>query len=98
MSEGRKLLLLLATPIVAVLVFANWGEPAGEAGFWAFVWSHKWLATAGAGLALALVLVAWFGLGHGLRHGLRHLDLARASLATVGQLSSPSNLASLSSS
>ncbi len=51
--------------LIAILVFANWGEPGGEGGFWSFVWAHKWLATAGAGLALAVVLVAWFGLGRG---------------------------------
>lgn len=51
--------------LVAILVFANWGEPASGDGLWAWIWAHKWLATAGAALALTLALVAWFGLGRG---------------------------------
>jgi len=48
--------------LVAILVFANWGEPAGDEGAWHFVWNHKWLATAAAGLILTGALTAWFGL------------------------------------
>ena len=52
--------------LVAILVFANWGEPAGNGGgAWHFVWAYKWLATAGAGVVLAAVLVTWFGFGRG---------------------------------
>ena len=47
--------------MVAVLVFANWAKPAQEAGAWHAVWSAKWVLTGIAALALAVILVAWFG-------------------------------------
>jgi len=46
--------------MVAVLVFANWGKPAQEAGPWHAVWSAKWIVTGVAALGLAAILVAWF--------------------------------------
>ena len=48
--------------LVAVLVFANWGRPAGESGLWWLVWMIRWKLTTAAGLALALILVRWFRL------------------------------------
>jgi len=48
--------------MVGILVFANWGKPLESAGFWHIVWSAKWLLTAAFGVALAGILVAWFGL------------------------------------
>ncbi len=48
--------------LVAVLVFANWGRPAEEAGVWHAVWTAKWWITAAAAVGLGAVLVLWFGL------------------------------------
>lgn len=49
--------------MVAFLVFANWGKPLDPAGFYAGVYSYKWLL---AGVSLALVVytsAAWFDKG-----------------------------------
>ncbi len=48
--------------LVAILVFANWGKPTGVGGFFAAVFSVKWLITGLAALGLALILVFWFHL------------------------------------
>lgn len=48
--------------MVAILVFANWGRPAAQEGFWWMVWSAKWWLTAVAAAGLLAALVAWFGL------------------------------------
>ncbi|MDY7109490.1 MAG: permease [Planctomycetota bacterium] len=48
--------------MIGVLVFANWGEPTDAAGLWQAVWSAKWPITAGFGMLLAVLLIAWFGL------------------------------------
>jgi uncharacterized membrane protein YraQ (UPF0718 family) len=48
--------------MVAVIIFATWGRPESESGFWYAVWIVKWQLTAVAALALCAVLVAWFGL------------------------------------
>lgn len=48
--------------MVAILVFANWGKPDEETGFWYLVWSYKWMITGLASIALALMLVLWFKL------------------------------------
>ncbi len=37
---------------VAILVFANWGKPNMESGFWFFIYSNKWLITGILGLLL----------------------------------------------
>jgi len=47
--------------MVAVLVFANWGEPAQASGPWHGVYGAKWLLTSASGVALACVLALWFG-------------------------------------
>jgi uncharacterized protein len=47
--------------MVAVLVFANWGKPAGTDGFFAAVWSVKWPLTALSAVVLGVALVTWFG-------------------------------------
>jgi len=54
--------LLFFASMVGILVFANWGRPATDAGLWSTVWAWKWVVTSGFGLVLALVLVRWFGL------------------------------------
>lgn len=47
--------------LVAVLIFANWGEPQESAGFWHTVFVIKWWLTAFAALGLGWVLHAWLG-------------------------------------
>jgi hypothetical protein len=53
---------LFFAALVAILVFANWGEPAGQSGLWHLIYSGRWLLTAGAATAMALMLFAWFGM------------------------------------
>ncbi len=48
--------------MVAILVFANWGRPAEEVGFWGAVFSVKWIITSIAAVLLGVVMVAWLGL------------------------------------
>jgi uncharacterized membrane protein YraQ (UPF0718 family) len=47
--------------MVAVLVFANWGSPAGSTGFFAAIHAARWWLTTLAAIGLAGVLWAWFG-------------------------------------
>ena len=54
--------LLYFACMVGILVFANWGKPVEETGLWHLVWAVKWPITAVCALALAAVLVRWFGL------------------------------------
>ncbi|MBE0596101.1 MAG: permease, partial [Desulfuromonadales bacterium] len=49
--------------MVGILVFANWGRPAGESGLWVNIYGAKWAITAFFALALAAILVAWFRVG-----------------------------------
>ena len=48
--------------MVAILVFANWGRPAEEVGFWGAVFSVKWVIASIAAALLGVALVAWLGL------------------------------------
>jgi uncharacterized protein len=48
--------------MVAVLVFANWGEPAVSSGVWYAIYAAKWLLAAVAAVVLGVVLVLWYGL------------------------------------
>jgi uncharacterized membrane protein YraQ (UPF0718 family) len=50
--------------MIGILVFANWGKPENPSGFWALIHAVKWLVTGGFALALAAMLVAWFGVKH----------------------------------
>jgi len=54
--------ILFFFSLVAILVFANWGKPTGIGGFFAAVYSVKWLITGLAALGLAAILVSWFHL------------------------------------
>lgn len=49
--------------MVGILVFANWGRPAGDGGLWLVVYEGKWIITSFFALALAWILVAWFNVG-----------------------------------
>ncbi len=48
--------------MIGILVFANWGAPQSASGFWRAVFEAKWWLTGAAGIAFAIILVAWFGL------------------------------------
>lgn len=48
--------------MIGILVFANWGKPDGDGGFWYAVWTWKWPITAAFSVTLALMLVKWIGL------------------------------------
>jgi uncharacterized membrane protein YraQ (UPF0718 family) len=45
--------------MIGTLVFANWGKPEGDSGFWHAVWAWKWPITAGFSVALGIMLVQW---------------------------------------
>jgi len=49
--------------MLAVLIFANWGAPAGGAGLWNAIHAIKWPLTGVAALVLGFMLVRWFALG-----------------------------------
>ncbi len=48
--------------MIGILVFVNWGKPEDPSGSWNLIYSIKWFITGSFALALALILVAWFGL------------------------------------
>jgi uncharacterized membrane protein YraQ (UPF0718 family) len=65
-SDGSRPLWMTAfyfASMVGVLVFANWGVPAGASGMWSAVFANKWAITAVFALAFAVMLAAWFGAG-----------------------------------
>ena len=53
---------LLFTALTAILVFANWSRPAAHSGLMEPIFAAKWPLTAFAGVALAGMLAAWFGI------------------------------------
>ncbi len=48
--------------LVGILVFANWGAASQTTGFFAAVYSVKWLITSALGVVLAVMLWRWFKL------------------------------------
>lgn len=48
--------------MVGILVFANWGKPVENSGFWHAIWALKWPITGVFAIALAVILVRWFGM------------------------------------
>jgi uncharacterized membrane protein YraQ (UPF0718 family) len=54
--------VLYFASMIGILVFANWGRPQAQEGFWFLVWSWKWILTSAFGLGFAAILVAWFDL------------------------------------
>jgi len=46
--------------MVIFLVFANWGKPAADGGFWAFVYEIKWVVAGVSLVLLVPVLWRWF--------------------------------------
>jgi hypothetical protein len=47
--------------MIAILVFANWGAPQNDSGLWAAIFNAKWILTSIFSVALAVMLVRWFG-------------------------------------
>ncbi|MBN1883839.1 MAG: permease [Deltaproteobacteria bacterium] len=52
---------LFFVALLIILVFANWGAPRGGSVVWEAIYNAKWIVTAIGGLALAVMLVMWFG-------------------------------------
>lgn len=61
--------------MIAILVFANWGAPEESHGIWYWMFAHKWLLSGLAGIALGVILAAWFRIHRGY--------LAAVGIATV---------------
>ena len=61
--------------LVAILVFANWGKPDGESGFWFDLWANKWFVTSLFGILYAVSLVGILKL--------RILPVAMGTTATI---------------
>ncbi len=63
-DEGRPLWQTATSfaAMVGILVFANWGKPQEDSGLWYLIWSSKWMMTTVFGVALASILVIWFGI------------------------------------
>ncbi|NLW06813.1 MAG: permease [Clostridia bacterium] len=57
-SLGQTTLYFLV--LVFILIFAAWGKPAENAGFWFAVYNLKWYLVAGLLIALAFMLKSWF--------------------------------------
>ncbi len=68
--------VLYFASMVGILVFANWGRPDQNSGFWYVVWSSKWAITAGFAAALAVFMALWFKV--------EWWKLALVALATLG--------------
>jgi uncharacterized protein len=52
--------ILYFASMIAILVFANWGKPETDAGFFGLIFNVKWLITSAAAIALGFILVVWF--------------------------------------
>lgn len=50
---------LFFASMIALLVFANWAEPAREVGLWSAIYGVKWWLTSLSAIALGLVMTAW---------------------------------------
>jgi uncharacterized membrane protein YraQ (UPF0718 family) len=53
---------LFFASLVAILVFANWGDPKSSEGFFSAVHAVKWHLVAGAAIALGVMCWRWIGL------------------------------------
>ncbi len=54
--------LIYFAAMVGILVFANWGQPQHNTGFWHAVWSHKWAITSGFAVIFGVTLVLSVGI------------------------------------
>lgn len=53
---------LFFASMIAILVFANWGKPEANEGFWYFMFQYKWIFTAISGIAFGVTLTLWYGI------------------------------------
>lgn len=62
-SGGRPLwqTAIFFFTLVALLIFATWGTPGSDEGFYNLVHSIKWPLTGLMGIALGAILIFWFG-------------------------------------
>jgi uncharacterized membrane protein YraQ (UPF0718 family) len=54
---------LFLLTMVGILVFANWGEPSREVGAFAAVYGVRWWLTGALLVALAVMMMRWYGRG-----------------------------------
>jgi uncharacterized membrane protein YraQ (UPF0718 family) len=59
-SLGKNIVYFVT--MIAILVFANWGKPLENEGFWYFMYNFKWHITAVSAVIFGIVLVLWFEL------------------------------------
>lgn len=53
--------LLYFASLVGILVFTNWGKPAGDTGIWAFIYNFKWPLASFFAISLGVILTVWLG-------------------------------------
>jgi len=46
--------------MILILISATWGKPVEKAGFWFFIYSHKWILTIIFLILFSLSLILWF--------------------------------------
>jgi len=52
--------VLYLASMIAILIFANWANPASSNGIWHTIYAAKWILTTLSVLALAIMLITWF--------------------------------------
>jgi uncharacterized membrane protein YraQ (UPF0718 family) len=82
-EEGRPLWQTAAyfAAMVALLVFANWGKPAGDSGVWQAIYSAKWWITGAVALGFGALTAYWFSIRP------RNVVLAGIAVAAAALLS-----------
>lgn len=68
-AEGENSRPLWQTAIyfavmIAILVFANWGQTEDQSGLWHLLFEYKWQITGAFSMALAVILATWFKFGY----------------------------------
>jgi uncharacterized protein len=79
--------LFFAT-MVGILVFANWGEPGGEGGFFHLVFALKWWVTSALSVCFGLILWRWYGMRH-WQLGIVAAAVAATAVAVPGHAAAP---------
>ncbi len=51
---------LFFASMIAILVFANWGKPETNEGFWFLMFQYKWVLTAISGIIFGIILTLWY--------------------------------------
>jgi uncharacterized protein len=70
--------VLYFAAMVGILVFANWGKPQYDTGFWHAIYAAKWTITSLFSVGFGVILVMWFGLRWW------HIALAAVPVAFLG--------------